>query len=243
VLAVPMEENTLSFFRITEMPQPATQVWHRIKEALKNSGWGVNLPDCDNAYVAGITLLKDHIPLARCGDRELCRHLAARQTCRDITAFATAIEGILQDDELSPDAGYLLQKLARTDRPEEYLEKYRDLLRYPDPVGYLQRKRREKGLSLAKIGARSGQHDYVYKIFKGEREPKRDVIISIAVGMELNPDETQKLLRLFRLAELSLTDGRDAIILFGILKNKTVWEIDDMLHRNHKSTLSKKLDS
>ena len=56
--------------------------------------------------------------------------------------------------------------------------------------------------------------------------------------MKLSVDEIQELLRLYRFAPLSVTDEREAIILFGILKGMGLDELNDLLHDYKKDTFA-----
>lgn len=242
IIVVPTEGNTISFFKIKNAQKPIKDEWNKIKSIFKKSS---NIEyityfernGFDDVYVVNIIMLKEHIPMSECTDMEFAKYVKERRTSRDISRFSEEIESILNDSQKTSDTSYLLKELLESNNIKEYIDMHKDSIRYSDPVGYLQDLLIEKGLSVARVGKYSGQGDYVYKIFKGEREPSRDVLLSISIGMRLSLDETQRLLKLSKIAELNVKDSRDAIIIFGILKNKNVQEVNDMLYDNHKSTL------
>lgn len=70
---------------------------------------------------------------------------------------------------------------------------------------------------------------YVYKIFAGEKIPTRDKLIALAFGLGLSDLETQKMLKLSGNRELYARDERDALILFALQRNKTVFEVNELL--------------
>ena len=70
---------------------------------------------------------------------------------------------------------------------------------------------------------------YVYKIFAGEKNPTRDKLIALAFGLHLSDLETQKMLKLSGNRELYARDERDALILFSLQRNKTVFEVNELL--------------
>ena len=70
---------------------------------------------------------------------------------------------------------------------------------------------------------------YVYKIFAGEKNPTRDKLIALAFGLHLTDLETQKMLKLSGNRELYARDERDALILFSLQQNKTIFELNEML--------------
>lgn len=94
-----------------------------------------------------------------------------------------------------------------------------------------------KSMNLADVVKRSGQSDYVYKVFRGERKPSRDILIAIAVGMGLSIDETQLLLRISKLAALDPRDKRDSVILYGLKEKMGYVKINDLLYELKEPTL------
>lgn len=95
----------------------------------------------------------------------------------------------------------------------------------------------QKRISIAYVAKRSGQGDYVYKILNGERKPSRDVLISIAFGMQLSLDETQLLLRISKNAMLDPRDRRDSVIIYGINEQLSVEKLNDLLFEMNFNTL------
>lgn len=79
---------------------------------------------------------------------------------------------------------------------------------------------------------------YVYKIFAGEKNPTRDKLIALAFGLHLSDLETQKMLKLSDNRELYARDERDALILFSLQRNKTVFEVNELLIDHELSILS-----
>ena len=79
---------------------------------------------------------------------------------------------------------------------------------------------------------------YVYKIFAGEKIPTRDKLIALAFGLGLSDLETQKMLKLSGNRELNARDERDALILFALQRNKTVFEINELLTDHNLAILN-----
>lgn len=97
---------------------------------------------------------------------------------------------------------------------------------------------KQKKLKRAKVIENSGMDKaYVYQIFKGEKKPSRDKLIAIAFGMELNEEETQRLLKLAGYSELYPRIARDALILFAIQRGMDIWTTDEALDQNGYATL------
>ena len=54
----------------------------------------------------------------------------------------------------------------------------------------------EKNITIAQVAKNSGIGEYVYKIFNGERNAKRDTLVASSFGWHLTFEETQLLLRI-----------------------------------------------
>lgn len=70
---------------------------------------------------------------------------------------------------------------------------------------------------------------YVYQIFSGEKSPSRDTLLALAFGLHLTDEETQALLKISKNPELYARDERDAIILFALQKDKSIFEANTLL--------------
>lgn len=87
----------------------------------------------------------------------------------------------------------------------------------------------EKDLTVAAVAEKSGRGDYTYKIFNGNKNPTRDVIISIAIGMGLTLPEAQLVLRLAKFAYLDPRNKRDSVFIFAINKKLDIYETNSIL--------------
>lgn len=77
---------------------------------------------------------------------------------------------------------------------------------------------------------------YVGHIVNGKKDPSRDALIAICIAMHTNLDELQDLLKYAGHAPLYVRRKRDVIIWFGIMKRKTLVEIDqDLYDRGYKT--------
>lgn len=87
----------------------------------------------------------------------------------------------------------------------------------------------EKDLTVASVAEKSGRGDYAYKIFNGNKNPTRDVLISIAIGMGLTLPETQLVLRLAKFAYLDPRNKRDSVFIFAVNKKLNIYETNAIL--------------
>lgn len=93
-------------------------------------------------------------------------------------------------------------------------------------------------LSKAELARRSGVSTvYLHQLFSGRRNPSREKLICLAIGLGASLDETQEMLRRSGFAELYAKDKRDAIIIFGITHGKSLPEVNDDLFDKNIETL------
>ncbi len=96
----------------------------------------------------------------------------------------------------------------------------------------------EKGIKKADVVRGSLlNRAYVYQIFSGEKTPSRNKLIAIAFGLGLSGAETQTLLKISGNRELYARDERDAIILFALQRNKSIFETNNLLFDHDFETL------
>lgn len=78
---------------------------------------------------------------------------------------------------------------------------------------------------------------YAYQIFSGKRLPERKKLLALCVGMSLNLDEVQSLLKCAGYSTLYVKLPFDSIIIYGICKKLTVLEINSLLFEYDLETL------
>jgi len=89
---------------------------------------------------------------------------------------------------------------------------------------------KEKRLKKPDIVARSSLNRiYTYQILQGKRMPSRDKLIALCFGMELDLEETNKLLCFAGYSPLYARDKRDSIIIFSIKEGNNIFRANEML--------------
>lgn len=78
---------------------------------------------------------------------------------------------------------------------------------------------------------------YGYQIFSGIRVPERKKLLCLAVGMQLNIEETQRLLKCAGYSQLYVKLPFDSIVLYGLCKALTVVQINELLYEYELETL------
>ncbi|MCQ2463405.1 MAG: hypothetical protein MJ177_08405 [Clostridia bacterium] len=97
---------------------------------------------------------------------------------------------------------------------------------------YLETMMRNKNLNKSDVIKRSNlDKNYAYQIFNGtKKNPSRNKMLMIAIGMELNIEETQTLLKMSELTELYVRMPRDSIIIHCINMKKNIIETNEILN-------------
>ena len=94
---------------------------------------------------------------------------------------------------------------------------------------YLKQLLKKKQMRVSQVVDASNKGEYIYQVFRGIKRPSRDIVLCIAMGMKLNPSETNYLLRVAGASPLDARKRRDSIILFALNRNLTVPDTNDIL--------------
>lgn len=95
-----------------------------------------------------------------------------------------------------------------------------------------------KGLKKSQVIKKAELSEvYGYQIFSGLRVPERKKLLSLAVGMELNVEQVQQLLKCAGYPQLYVKLPSDSIILYGICKQLSVVQINELLYEYDQETL------
>lgn len=87
-----------------------------------------------------------------------------------------------------------------------------------------------KDLTKAELARRSGISEvYLHQVFAGRRNPSRDRLLCICVGLGITLDEIQRMLTQGSYAQLYPRTRRDAIISYGVVHQLPLGEINDKL--------------
>lgn len=78
---------------------------------------------------------------------------------------------------------------------------------------------------------------YAYQIFQGSKQAGRDKILQLAIAMKLNLEETNRLLTVAHHNHLYAKQQQDAILIFGISKQYSLIQINELLDEFHHELL------
>ncbi|MCM1299399.1 MAG: helix-turn-helix domain-containing protein [Firmicutes bacterium] len=88
----------------------------------------------------------------------------------------------------------------------------------------------QHGVNAAQLGKKALlSRSFSYQIFSGERIPQRDIILRIAIVLELDIADTQRLLCLASRGGLYPKVKRDAIIIYCLKNNFDIYKTDELL--------------
>lgn len=96
---------------------------------------------------------------------------------------------------------------------------------------YLEQLLDIRNLSKADVIAASNLNpNYAYQIFSGmKKSPSRDKILALCIGMSLEPDDAQQVLKIAGLAPLYPRNQRDLIIIFSLQQKKDILITNEIL--------------
>lgn len=96
----------------------------------------------------------------------------------------------------------------------------------------------EKGLTKAQVIKRAELSEvYAYQIFSGIRVPERKKLLCLAIGMALQLDEVQMLLKSAGYSPLYVKLPFDSVVLYGICHRLSVVQTNELLFEYGLETL------
>lgn len=94
------------------------------------------------------------------------------------------------------------------------------------------------GISKAKAIKNAEMSEvYGYHIFAGSRIPERGKVLALAIGMGLKLEQVQQLLKAAGYSALYVKRPFDSVVLYGIFKQMTVAQINELLYEYGMDTL------
>ena len=70
---------------------------------------------------------------------------------------------------------------------------------------------------------------FTYQLCSGTRAPSRDIVLRLALVLELNVEETQRLLRCAQRGALYPRVRRDAVLIFCLTQKLSLFDTDELL--------------
>ena len=124
----------------------------------------------------------------------------------------------------------LMRRLFKAADLDAYLQGNESYLCSPEFDALLKQFCEQRKLLPAQVIERSQiERTYGHQLFNGTRRPSRDKVIQLALGLGLNVEETQRLLRSAGKSQLYPRLKRDAVILYGIQKKLPILTLQECL--------------
>lgn len=124
----------------------------------------------------------------------------------------------------------LLKNLENAENIDDYISRNRKNFVDMSISEYLHELLEEKNMKQADVIKRSElQQNYACQIFNGTKNPSRDKLICIAVGMRLDMEETQRLLKICNRPVLYVKNERDSIIIYAINNEMSIIDTNELL--------------
>ena len=130
---------------------------------------------------------------------------------------------------------YAAGLIARGYTPDEVAEiMKREKIIFPTISSVLNEMMGAKGLNMEDVAGRADiDPATIYRFMSKKRNPSRNALIRIAMGMELSLEETQILLKSGNCAALSASRERDLQIMNGIIKKKYYIDVNEALKKKN----------
>ena len=131
---------------------------------------------------------------------------------------------------LKKSTAQLLELFKKSNNIKDCINSNSDELICDNPCKHLEETIEQKGLKKSDVIRKSEiERHYAYQILSGVRKASRDKIIMLCFGMELNEEETQRMLKTFSMPTLYARNRRDSVVLFAIEKHLSVIEMNELL--------------
>lgn len=139
---------------------------------------------------------------------------------------------------MTKDTGKIIEELGLCPDFKTFYDENKDNMISSSLSEMLDRLMKSKGLKKsAVIKASELSEVYAYQIFSGRRNPERNKLLCLSVGMGLDLGECQELLRAAGYQPLYVKLPFDSIVIYGICKKMTVMQINGMLFDYGHGTL------
>ena len=132
----------------------------------------------------------------------------------------------------------LQQELMQANNLDRFLTENDSSFRSESAPEMLKRLFEKRDITKAALAKQSGMSEvYLHQVFSGRRNPSRNRLLCLCLGLQATFEETQNLLLRCRLAPLYPRDKRDAIIIFGLSHDMSLFQINDKLFAEQEETL------
>ena len=139
---------------------------------------------------------------------------------------------------MQKDTSEIVKELGLSPDFQTFYNENKEYMISADLVQLLAELLHSKGLRKSQVIKSSELSEvYSYQIFSGLRMPERKKLLCLAVGMGLNIDEAQQLLKCAGYPQLYVKKPFDSVVLYGLCNSLSVVEINELLYKYDLETL------
>lgn len=132
----------------------------------------------------------------------------------------------------------LRRELMENSDIDSYIKKNECSFLHHNAIELLTEFYKRRNMTKSELARRSGMSEvYLHQIFSGRRKPSRDKILCLCIGMKLNIEDAQRLLKEAGYAQIYPRVRREAIIYHGIVHGTPINEINDNLFEASEKAL------
>lgn len=124
----------------------------------------------------------------------------------------------------------LLKTLKHTPDVRTFLTQEQENFQNLPLHAYLNSLLAQKNIPPSESIRKSGlDRTYCYQIFSGKKSPSRNKLLALCIGLSLDFEETQTLLKSTGYPLLYPRKERDSIIIFALQRRMPIWEVNELL--------------
>lgn len=139
---------------------------------------------------------------------------------------------------MQKDTSEIVKQLQLSPDFQSFYQENRDYMVDKTLAQLLEQLLQQTGISKAKAIKNAEMSEiYGYHIFAGSRIPERGKVLALAIGMGLKLDQVQQLLKAAGYSPLYVKRPFDSVVLYGIMKNMSVAQINELLYDYGMETL------
>lgn len=139
---------------------------------------------------------------------------------------------------MNKDTSEIVKELGLSRDFQTFYNENKEYMIVADLVQLLAELLQRKGLKKSQVIKNAELSEvYGYQIFSGIRVPERKKLLCLAVGMGLNIDEVQTLLKCAGYSQLYVKKPFDSVVLYGFCKGLSVIEINELLYQYGLDTI------
>lgn len=138
--------------------------------------------------------------------------------------------GDQRTDQIAANTQELFELLEQAAQLEPFLEEYGSSMNAPTFAQYLTDLLKQRELTTTRLSELSLlSRSFTYQLCSGIRVPGRDIVLRLAIVLNLRVEECQQMLRSAQRGVLYPRVRRDAVVIFALSRQLSISDTDEML--------------